>query len=389
MTEAGDDRAPVALDVAVIGGYGGFGRRIVDMLATDASLRIGVIGRRLDEARAFCLQSARPGLQALALDAHGPAGWSQLFLLRPRVVIDTAGPFQRSDRQLARACAQHGSHYIDLADDAAAVTGIVALDAEARAHGVLVASGASTVPSLSIAVVDDLARDLATVERIEIGIAPGYDGPRGLATIRSILSYVGRPIPQWQGGRTTQAAGWSGTIRHPYPAPVGLRLLSRVDVPDTALLPGRYPTLQTLEIRAGLEVSLAHRGLGWLGWLVEHRLLRDLESRATAARAAAAWLDRWGSDSGAMHVRVIGRDAGGARRSRLWTVVATGGDGPRIPGTAAVILARRLLGLAGPPLPARGAMPAVGLVSLEEFEAAWRGAALHTSVVEEPHPVGG
>jgi hypothetical protein len=155
-----------------------------------------------------------------------------------------------------------------------------------------------------------------------------------------------------------------------------------------ALLPARYPTLQTLEIRAGLEVPLAHRGLGWLGWLVEHRLLRNLEGMANTACTAASWLDRWGSDSGAMHVRVFGRGAGGASRSRLWTVVATGGDGPRIPATAAVILARRLLGLAGPPLPVRGAMPAVGLVALEEFEAAWRGAALHTSVVEEAHPVG-
>lgn len=387
MTGVGDDRAPAALDVAVVGGYGGFGRRIVEMLADGASLRIGVIGRRIDEAQAFCVRSALPGLQALALDVRGPAGRSRLFALRPRVLIDTAGPFQHSDRQLARDCVRHGSHYIDLADDAAAVTGIVALDGDARAQGVLVASGASTVPALSIAVVDALSRGLGTLERIDIGIAPGYDGPRGLATIRSILSYVGRPIPQWRGGRRTEAAGWSGTIRHPYPAPVGPRLLSRVDVPDMALLPARYPALQTLEIRAGLEVSLAHRGLGWLGWLVEHRLLRNLERRANTARTAAAWLDRWGSDSGAMHVRVVGRDAGGALRSRLWTVVATRGDGPRIPGTAAVILARRLLGSAGPPLPERGAMPAVGLVALEEFESAWRGAALKTSVVEEPDPV--
>ena len=356
-------------------------------------LRIGVIGRRVDEARALCALLGTPGLEAIALeaialDAHHPAGQARLFAWRPRVVIDTAGPYQGSDRELARACARHGSHYVDLADDAAAVLGLAALDHEARAHDVLLVSGASTVPALSIAVVDELARPMARVERVEIGIAPGYDGPRGLATIRSILSYVGRPIPQWRGGCQAQAKGWSGTVRHRYPAPVGSRLLSRVDVPDTALLPARYPALRELEVRAGLEVPLAHRGLGWLGALVRLGLLRDLERHAVAARAAASLLDRWGTDTGAMHVRVVGADAAGRRRSRLWTVVATAGDGPRIPGIAAVILTRRLLGLAGPPLTTRGAMPAVGLVSLAEFESAWRGYSLSASVVDEAPSAG-
>ncbi len=381
------------LDVLVLGGYGGFGRRIVQALARGGAddlrgpLRVGVAGRRGQESRRYCDELGAAGVQPLELDAHSPRGRARMFAAAPRVVIDTAGPFQHVDRGLARDCAQRGVHYIDLADDTAAVCGIAEYDADARAHDALLVSGASTVPALSVAVIDELARELTAVERIEIGIAPGYDGPRGLATIRSILSYVGRPIPQWQDGRATAAPGWSGTIRHRYPAPVGSRLLSRVDVPDMLLLPPRFPGVHTLEIRAGLEVPLAHWGLGGLAWLVRRGVLRGLEGHADLARRAAMMLNPWGSDTGAMHVRVAGRDAADRTRSRLWTVVATDGAGPQIPATAAVILARRLLGRSAPVLGARGAMPAVGLVSLAEFEQAWQGYPLRTSVVDEGDPV--
>ena len=114
------------------------------------------------------------------------------------------------------------------------MTGIGALDGEAKTAGVLVASGASSVPALSTAVCDELARGLAHLDAIDIGISPGNRTERGLATVRSVLSYCGRALPNGQ-------TGWSTAWRHDYPAPVGTRLLSPCDVPDLALLPARSP----------------------------------------------------------------------------------------------------------------------------------------------------
>lgn len=377
-------------EVLVLGGYGGFGRRIVAALvgmvaASGGPVRIGVVGRDPAAAVALCSELGSPALVPLALDAQSAAGQRALLACEPIIMIDTVGPFQGTDRVLARACAERGVHYIDLADDAAAVTEIVALDALARERGALLVSGASTVPALSGAVIDALTGDLETVECIEIGIAPGYDGPRGLATIRSILSYIGRPIPQWQDGEWRSAPGWSGAMRHRYPSPVGERWLSRVDVPDASLWPRRYAGLRNLEVRAGLEVPLTHHGLGWIARLVSRGWLKDVSAHALLARRVAALLNPWGSDCGAMHVRVAGREPSGARRQWLWTVVATDGAGPEIPATAATLLASRLLGLQpdSPPLTQRGAMPAVGLLMLGEFESAWRGKSLQTSIVEE------
>lgn len=312
---------------------------------------------------------------------------AELQALNLRIVIDTAGPFQERDRRLARLCIDLGIHYIDLADGRDFVNGVTSLDDAARRQGVLIASGASTVPAVSSAVIEYLAAGFAAVEAIEIGIAPGYRGPRGLATIGAILGYTGRPIPRWRRGRMEFTRGWSEGRCHRYPEPVGIRRLSAVDVPDVELIPRRYPGLQSLTVSAGLEVPVVHQMLSALGFLVHVGWVRDLQGKARTLQRLAALFDRFGTDCGAMHVRLRGRDGGGHSRVRTWTVIAQRGDGPQIPATAAVLLTKKLLQLPGyAPLPERGAMPAAGLLTLSEFEREWSGLAIRTVISEADPP---
>ena len=63
-----------------------------------------------------------------------------------------------------------------------------------------------------------------------------------------------------------------------------------------------------------------------------------------------------------MHVEMHGFRRG-HRLDLIWTLVAGHGDGPQIPCTAAIVIARKL---AAGTLVARGALPCVGLFSLEE-----------------------
>lgn len=364
--------------VLILGATGAFGRRITAALAASTPLRILAASRHPAAAAGLAGDCETGRIVPLALDVE-LLDERRLSALAPALVIDTVGPFQCRERTLARRCAALGIHYLDLADSGAYVAGVTELDALARARGVLISSGASTVPALSAAAIEALAQGLSCVEEIDIGIAPGYRGPRGLATIRSILSCVGRPIPQWDHGRRGVAYGWSGRIRRRYPDPVGVRDLSLVDVPDTYLLPARFPGLMRLSVRAGIEVTLVHRALGALGLLVRTGLLRDLPRYAAALQRLARTFERLGSDHGAMHVSVRGRDAGGTLRVRDWTVIAEHGAGPQIPATAAVLIAKKLLGLPGhAPLEARGARPAVGLLTLGEFEREWQGLAIRT-----------
>jgi hypothetical protein len=362
--------------VLILGAFGTFGRLITDSLARSTDLPIIAAGRHLPEV----LPQFRADIRALAIDGND-LNAAVLEGLGPALVIDAVGPFQTRDRNLAKACIQLGIHYLDLADGRDFVRNVCALDSAAAARNVLVVSGASTLPALSSAVIENLAGAFSKVEEIDIGIAPGYLGPRGLATIRSVLGYAGRGIPVWHQAKMGRAWGWGESTRHRYPPPVGRRNLSLIDVPDTDLLPLRFPTLRQLSIRAGHEVPLVHHALRLLAVLVRIGLIGNLAGHARLLQRAAAWFDPFGSNNGAMHVRLRGRGRDGSSQSRTWTLVAENGDGPRIPTLAAILLTKKLLHVPGyDPILLRGAAPASELLTLREFEHEWRSLAIRTCV---------
>lgn len=366
--------------ILVLGGYGLFGSRIVEALARDAGTTLLVAGR--DRARADALiaglHAPAASLEGVALDTRADDFAGRLARLRPDIVIDTAGPFQGRDYRVAEAALAIGAHCLDLADGRAFVAGIVALDARARAAGRWLVSGASSVPGLHAAVIDAHRHRFAALDSVQTAISPGNRTPRGWATTLSILGYVGKPLRVWKDGAWITAHGWQ-SLRRLRVDGVGTRWVARCDVPDLDLLPARYPELRTLEFRAGLELRRMHFGL-WLGALaVRMRLLRGL---SRWAKPLFALSERWqdtGSDTGLMQVRMRGHGHDGAPLVLDWTLVARNGDGPRIPATAAVVLARKL---AGSTLPGGGATPCLGLFTLDECMAALADGAFEASLRE-------
>jgi hypothetical protein len=378
--------------VLVLGGYGAFGTRLTRLLAAAPALTVHVAGRHLEAAERLC-RSVGERTVPVALDRDAlPAVEAFLRAQKPRVVIDATGPFQGRDQRLPELVASHGAHWIDLADAREYVTGIGRLHEHARAHDVLVTSGASTMPALSVAVVDRLLDDLDALESISIGLSPGLRSPRGLATIRSILSYCGRPIPGVAGGKPVVRRGWGDLRRYRYPSPVGGRWLSNVDLPEAEILTQRYPGVDTLELQAGLELSVLHLGLSFASALVARGWLRSLEPAAGTARRVAGLLHPLGSHAGAMHVVVRGA-RGGRRVARHWALVAENGDGPFVPASIASVLTKRLCEVTGyEPLPARGAAPCVGLIQVEDVLRELAGRAVRVvqrDEAPEPAPVAG
>jgi hypothetical protein len=373
-----------AATVLVLGGYGAFGTRVTKLLATAPGLAVHVAGRHLDAAQRLCASVGERTVPA-AIDRDAPAV-VEAFLRdrRPRVVVDATGPFQGRDYRIPELVAAHGAHWIDLADAREYVTGIVRLHEHARAHGVLITSGASTLPALSVAVVDRLLDDLDALDSISIGLSPGLRSPRGPATIRSILSWCGRPIPGVAGGQPVVRRGWGDLRRYRYPPPVGGRWLSNVDVPEVEILARRYPGVDRLELQAGLELSVLHLGLSFASALVARGWLRGLEPAAGVARRVAGLLHPLGSHAGAMHVVVRGARAG-RRVARHWALVAERGDGPFVPAAVASVLTKRLCDVPGyEPLPARGAAPCVGLVQVEDVLRELAGRAVRVVQRDEP-----
>lgn len=364
--------------ILVLGGYGHFGGRICRTLATDAGMQLVVAGRNREQAERFVTGIAMPRavLTAAAIDVEASDLAMRIRAQAPDLVIHAAGPFQERDYAVATAALGCGAHYVDLADGRDFVGGIGALDADARYAGRSVISGASSVPGLSAAVIAALRPRFARLDAIEAGISPGNRTPRGLATTRAILGYVGRGYSILHDGRWQRVHGWQSLQRIVYPE-VGARWLARCEVPDLSVLPQRYPELVACDFRAGLELRRMHFGL-WLGsWMVRSGLMAGMQPWSERLLALSnRWIDA-GSDVGVMHVDLRGTGSDGKPLCLRWTMIARDGDGPQIPCTAAIVLARKL---ARGEAPASGARPCVDVFSLDEFMQSLQGFAIEVSL---------
>jgi hypothetical protein len=314
-------------------------------------------------------------LRPLALDrARGLGGE------KPWLTIDAAGPFQGSDYRLPKACIAAGSHYLDLADARDFVTGIGALDDAAKAAGVTILSGASSLPALSAAVCDRLAEGLDRVSAIDAALSASNRIAGGASLTRAILSYVGKPIRLWRGQAWRRGFGWQemGRVRYFIAGHRPLRrLVALCDVPDLDLLPERYPGRPAARLRAGTELGVQNVLLWLASWPVRWGWLRG----AGLLAKPATWLQRLmggiGGDRSAMKVVLRGW-RGEAPVRRTWTILAEMGDGPCIPTLAALLLAEKLAQGLAP-----GARAAAGSLTLAEFETLFAGLEIVTAIEEE------
>jgi len=351
--------------VVVLGGYGHFGARIVRALAATPGIAVIAAGRHPQRAAANLPGVDLAQVACRRLDTGDADFVRELRATGADLVIHTAGPFQGQDHAVARACLQAGMHYIDLADGRDFVRDFPArLDAAARQAGRCAISGASTLPALSSAVVDALRGRFDALQSIDIVIAPAQATPLGMATVRAVLSYCGRPFDCWIDGHWQRVTGWAD------PRPVAFarlapRLASPCDVPDHDLLVQRYPGVATVRFRAALELPLLSRCLAGIAWLRRHGLPLPMGAFAGVFARAGRWFDRFGTDLGGMRVTLRGQ-RGGVEHSVHWDLTAPMLHGPEIPTFAAVLLARRLA--RGEPLPV-GAQACMGLLTLAEFEA--------------------
>ncbi|MBF9031113.1 DUF4166 domain-containing protein [Rhodobacterales bacterium HKCCE3408] len=351
------------MKVAILGGTGVFGSRLARLLARDGHALI-LASRRGGGALAEEL-----GAATIALDRDGDL--APLFAMQPDILIDAAGPFQAyAEPRVARACIAARVPYLDLSDDAGFCQSVIALDADAKAAGVGVLTGVSSVPALSSAAVAELSAGMTRIEAIDSAILPGNRAPRGRSVMEAILAQVGRPVRLWLGGAWENRPGWSDP--RTYRLPGGIRRRGwLIGAPDLALFPDAYGT-RTVVFRAGLELPIMGISLAILSHI---RRFIPLPVPVGPLQLVAGWLEGFGTDKGGMSVNVTGRDGAGWVK-RTWRLVAEAGDGPFIPATPARALLRQ-------GLPAPGARAALNDVPLDRIVAAMEDLAVRTERDEE------
>lgn len=355
------------LRVAIIGGYGNFGAHVARSLASDPAIQLILAGRSLAKARAAAavLEAAHP-VEVGAYDLSGPP--EALAALRPDLVINMVGPYNGQGFAVAEAAIACAAHYCDIADARDFVTGIGVLDERAKAAGVAVIAGASSIPALTAAYADAALEDMRTIHSLDYGISGAEQSNAGAGTVAAVLSFVGQRFTQRIGGRMAEASGWGDQRRVAIPG-VGTRWFGRANAPDLDLFAARYPGLREHSFWAGHAIAPMHFGTAVLGWLTRLGLLPRLDRFAPQLVKLSRLFDWLGTGTSGFFMFIAGEGEGGAPVTRRHFIIARSGHGPYIPCIPVILIARRLA--AGDRLDP-GARACLGIVALAEFRAAFR-----------------
>ena len=355
-----DQAAP--LRVAIIGGYGNFGAHVARSLAGDPAIQLIIAGRSLAKAEACvaALDASNPA-EAGVYDLAGPA--EALTVLRPDLVINIVGPYNGQSYAVAEAAIACGAHYCDIADARDFVTGIGVLDDAARAAGVAVIAGASSIPALTAAYMDEAVRTMPVIRSVEYGISGAEQSNAGAGTVAAVLSFVGQRFTQLIAGQMTQVTGW-GDLRSVNLPGIGARWFGRANAPDLDLFAERYPGLQEHSFWAGHAIAPLHFGTVLMGWFTRLGLLPRLDRFAPQLVRIASLFDRLGTGTSGFFMTISGEGTNGTPLTRRHTIIARSGHGPYIPCIPVILIARQMAaGRRFDP----GARPCLGIISLAEY----------------------
>lgn len=311
------------MKILVVGGTGGFGSIIAHQLLEEGH-DVVVAGR--DHNRGAAAVLAEPRLTYIQLHR---SHITPSRLTRYDAVVDASGPFQRASLSLPHAAIAAGIDYLDIADDRDFVRRVRDLDADAKDAGVRVLSGVSSIPTLSGAVVLELAEGLEEIESVDIAITASSRAAFGRAVLLSMLEGAGR--------RIVRSDGTHG-VAMTSPRPIRIkragstvidRTVLEVDTPDHDTL-SAMPGNPVVRFHAGSELAVHNQAIRAISMLVSRGLV-DTGTRFLRVAGLARRLSIGiGGGRSAMEVRVTGRSPGG-RMTRVWNVVASRNTGPKIP----------------------------------------------------------
>jgi short subunit dehydrogenase-like uncharacterized protein len=216
-------------DVLLLGAAGSSGRLVARQLAT-RGLSIRLAGRRLEPLAGLVAELAAAGsaVDSVVLDVTDAVA-VRAAAADARLVLTTVGPFVRYAVPVLEACLDARVCYVDIANELTAVLAVLERDAQARASGVTVVTGAGFGPggteSLVLGLVDELGEtpDLVRVATVP---APTHVSPGVRETIAALLpegatTYVDGALVHAPFGSGATMLNFGGARRTMLPGPAG------------------------------------------------------------------------------------------------------------------------------------------------------------------------
>lgn len=280
--------------VLIAGGYGVFGRLLAAELLRTTPAEIVVAGRDLAKATRACRdldRSWQGRVEPMAIDL-ARSGELRRAAEECVAVACTAGPFQGLSAGIVDEVLGAGAHWVDIADATDWVLGILEdseLGERARAAGVTVGTGLSTLPALSGTLTGALLERVPRARTARVVLSIGNRNRKGAAAIASALV--------------------SG-VRDPsrVETPLGPRLAYRIDAPDERLLAN-----EQLEVTCwvALESPIARRVVVLARSRSAERDPSDVMGRARfLSRISSLWSH--GTRGGCVHVELRDERGSGA-----------------------------------------------------------------------------
>ena len=217
-------------DVLLLGAAGNSGRLIAAELAS-RGLSLRLAGRSRgpleDLARALAADGATTDVRTVDVsDAASLAG----TIAGVGVVLSTIGPFARQAGPVIDACLAANVPYVDIANEWAAVRGLLDRDEQARAHAVTLVTGAGFGPAATEILVLRLAKQMGAVPNLvrvaaAAGVTRQSEGVR--ETIQESLShgvaitYRDDQVVREPLGSGATVLTFGGAQRQMLPGPVG------------------------------------------------------------------------------------------------------------------------------------------------------------------------
>jgi saccharopine dehydrogenase-like NADP-dependent oxidoreductase len=183
------------------------------------------------------------------------------------LVVLGAGPYIRTSEPVVDACLEARVPYLDFDDDVESTEAALALDDRARAAGVPILVGCGASPGLTNVMTADAARDLDTIERIDVVWVTGDERPHpyGRAVLEHALHGAAGPCVTWENGRRVTHETFVETDVLPLGNTLGDFRAYEFAHPETVTMPRRWPDADRIRVLGSLDpqpVNGILRGIG-------------------------------------------------------------------------------------------------------------------------------